>query len=96
MVGYTLASSAARCGSQGCSQAWMGCVSRVGSHASTAAAMRGMTRPVSSCRTAPRGSSGCQVSSHASSGSGERGSHVVMADLQQQQQQADAECQADR
>jgi hypothetical protein len=49
--------------------------------------MRGMTRPVSSCRVAPRGSSGCQVSSQASSSSGERGSQCVMADLQQQQQQ---------
>jgi hypothetical protein len=57
--------------------------------------MRGMTRPVSSCRVAPRGSSGCQVSSQASSGSGERGSQVVMADLQQQQQQQSAEQQAD-
>lgn len=87
MVGYTPASSAARCGSQGCSHAWIGCVSRVGSHDSTAAAMRGSTSPVSSWRSAPRGSSGCQASSQASSGSGQRGSHVVMAELRRQQQQ---------
>lgn len=84
MVGYTPASSAARYGNQGCSQACIGCVSLVGSHASTAAAMRGRIRPCSTCCAAPRGSNGRQRSNQVSRGSGCLGSQWLMAVLQSQ------------